>query len=644
MHVGCHHSNFSYYLLRMEREKIPALVFKTFVPSPTDAPFGSSPGTANFTINFTLDDGLPQEEHISYNLNDREQRHRMLQNVGQLATRVRTTTSKHKLFGTLETICDYDDCALPIAQQLPALVQATGATASSLFQVLRPLVLQLCCNLDFAVVLEATEAIRQLLVIVDEHCAEDVLLPMIADLVCSPWAAPRSVGAALLVDIAQHNCSSSDAVEASRQQYMLCCRDSFVQVRRAACRNLSAWLAVIPPHQRTSFVYPLFNAFLMEEGHDTIQVELVSQVVLVANAVGPVDATKYLVHIYHQLCCHRSWRVRYTAAIQLAAFAQLVRKPEDLVGDLLQLANDEEVEIVAAVLKQLHVFAFSVPITVVETKLAPHAKRWIASVVPIVRSAIAQSLFSVILRCELPATRADLLEKLLALVHDPSETVQTSTVSSFARLADVAASNDTVFNQLICTVQQAACSSRWRLRAAVAHQASHLSTSLTEKQFVSLRSLLVTLIVDSVASVRSAALSSLGIVARQYGPMWSAEALCYLMDSPSFAEERLQSLFWMRVVLAHCIAALLPIAAGIHPVAAEALRDRVEHHALHRIPALVSDRVSNVRVAAARAVLILRTCRCSIADSMMEVVHFRLSNDSDPDVVRAASTIADAPY
>lgn len=630
--------------VEMERENIPTLVFKVPLSSPTESLLGTSPCSGSFVVNFTQDDGLLQEEQIGYNFGDREQRHRMIQNIGQLASRVRGVSAKHKLFTALEALCEYDDCALPIAQQLPAIVQATGAAATTLFQSLRPLILQLCCNLDASVVVEVTEAIRQLVVILDVQCAEEVLFPMIVDLVGSSWTAPRSVGASLLVEIAHHTSSPPDAMDAVREQYMICCRDESIQVRRAACRNLAAWLAVIAPHHRSSFVYPLFNAFLMEEGHDTIQIELVSQVVLVANVIGAADATKYLVHIYHQLCCHRSWRVRYTASIQLAAFAQLVRRPEDLVDDLLGLARDEEVEIVAAVLKQLHVFAFSIPSGVVESKLAPNARIWVDSGVAVIRGAIAQSLFSIILRCDQASTRMGLLERLVGLVHDPNEIVQTTAVSSFSRLAEVAASDEVVLEQLITSIEEAAISSRWRLRSAVAQQAAHLSTCFSEDQFVPVRSLLATLMIDSVASVRGSALMSLGIVARQYGPMWSAESFCFLLDSSSFGEGRLESFFWLRVVLAHCIAALLPIAAGIHPIAAEKLRSRVEHHALRRIPALASDKVSNVRVAAARAVLILRTCRCSIAEGMMDLVHSQLSNDSDPDVVRAAKTIADAPF
>jgi hypothetical protein len=319
--------------------------------------------------------------------------------------------------------------------------------------------------MDTSVVLEATEAIRQLFMISDDMSIEEVLCPLIIDLVGSPWNAPRSVGAGLLVEAARHM-NPADLPDI-QQKYIDCCTDSAIQVRRAACRSLAAWFRVVGPQVRSSFLYPLFNGFLTEGKHDTIQIELVSQVVLVGNIIGRHDATKYLIHIFHALCCHRGWLVRYSAAIQIAVFAQLTLKPEDLVDDVLAMARDEETEIVAAVLKQLHLLVSIIPSTTVEHKIVPGALRWVTSDVPLIRCAIAQSLFSIIISCRPSPSSHQLLAQLLALVDDPSELVQTTTVASFSRLTEfVTTCRDVLFPAGQCCALYGAMHSQSRRRGA----------------------------------------------------------------------------------------------------------------------------------------------------------------------------------
>lgn len=623
---------------RMERESMPKLVFRSPLRSPTEfspSSFASAP-----QVYFGLEDGLARDAEARYFLNDREQRQMFLRNALDLTHHMSVCdATRQKMFRAFEMLIEYEDCALPTAQLLPTLVQALNVTTVEAFACAKSLIGGLCCSLDAAVIVEVTEALRQVFTLVSSDCAERVLTPLVVQLSASQWSSLKCVGTALLVEVGRRALSltppNEDAAQNIKQRFLDCACDASVLVRRAACRSAHRWVTVIGHHQLNTFLFPLLHKFLTEDRHDTIGIELVPQLVCVAQQVGRHSTTKYILHMYHALCQHVSWRVRYVAAQHIVSFASLVLSPDDVVDDALSLAADEEVEIVSVILSQLHNLCGVLSSDVVVAKLLPQVAAWRTSPLVAVRAAIASSLFIFVLRCTKQSH--DLLHTLMELVDDTSEVVKRSALGSVCRLAEFASKNPADLRELIERLWLVAKSDKFRMRSLLAVQLRYLCNFLNRDQFEPLAKMLSSLLSDRIAYVRTTSRETLEVLARQYGPLWSAETLCDLLETTLPLRSAVS--YTSRVILAQILGALLPIASGVHPAASPVLWKRMEQNTALVLSTLADDAVSNVRVALAKTMLILKTYHCSVATASQETVYAKLLRDPDPDVVRCATTV-----
>lgn len=614
-------------------ETMPKLVFKN-IPnsSPSDFPLN----IRTLFIRFGKDDGLDQE--YEFNTSDREQRQEFLRQVGIFVNRLNSRQSRAKVWVALEQLSEYEDCAMSIAQLVPELAVSSGCTTPEGFLLLKQVLLLLACHLEAAVNVEVTESIRQLMYIVDEACVASSLRPFIEGLVELRWAAPRSVGAGLLVELAKSSSAYAE-IEQLKKKFERCCQDESILVRRAACRSIFHWATFVESHTLAEFPLPLMHYFLTEEKHDTIQIELVNQVVVVGAQVGRVLSTRYLLQIMLSLCRHSSWRVRYVAATQMGSFCTFVTRAEEFVNDIIALAHDEEVEVAAAILRQIHIFAKSLPSSVLETYFVPEVDQWISSEHATIRSAIAISLHAVVLRC--PHVAKGTLRKLLTLLDDSSDLVNTTAVGSLHYLLDHLQNDDDDLKTVVDAMTRLTTSKKWRLREGVVVQWRHFCGVVSPLHFAPLKEALQRLMLDPVAAVRAAVIGTLAVAGRQYGPQWSGEVWVSLLSNP-LDKTTLQKSHIARMALASVMESLLPIANGMSAVSSA--RRLVEETASEIIESLAVDPVSNVRVALARAILVLMTCRCDIASVAQQKSHQKLLIDSSSEVQRAITTPQDEPF
>ncbi|KAG5509122.1 hypothetical protein JKF63_06131 [Porcisia hertigi] len=143
------------------------------------------------------------------------------------------------------------------------------------------------------------------------------------------------------------------------------------------------------------------------------------------------------------------------------------------------------------------------------------------------------------------------------------------------------------------------CESRnWRIRHAVMRTVHHFCRALSPEQYRPLTEMLFLSLHDPVSAVRSQAVRTLKEVAKAYGGEWAAQTATELLNSDTLAPTRAVSYMW-RVVMIECLEVLLPVVSKLSPQ--DMLRQHLIAMTLPLLQNYVTDRVPNVRLAAARA-------------------------------------------
>ena len=617
-------------------ENMPRLAINKL--SPTSSASNSAMPTPRI-ISLGVQDGLSEDEVVEFNLVDREQRKELVQRTVHLSRSL--SSPLEKLLPLLEQVCEYDDCALPIALLIPDLMDTLHADSSPTLERILNLAYILSCHLNPAVTQAITESLRWMFTTrVSHDTVDDVLGPFVSALVRLPWAAPRSVGASLLVELSRF-ATSPEQVESYRTLYMDCCKDDDVLVKQGACRSLHHWIRAVEPHEITNFPLPLVNYFLADELHDALHIELVKELVEIGEIIGKRMSTKYLQATIFLLCRHKSWRVRYTVASNIAAFLSLLVKAEDLVPEMMMLAKDEEVEVVAKMVQELDVAAQLLPTPVLEEHFVP----LVLDVLAVrtqhvrVRSAIATTAFSLAIAC--PSKLANVTKAILQLALDAVEPVQLNAIGSLVHLFSTLSKHEAPLRETQNLLIEVGASTRWRLREAVAVQMRHCATAVPNETFAVLVPTLKSLLFDSVAQVRTVAVATLATAAQHYDAKWSAALFLGLFQN-ELCEGQLQT-HVRRAVAVRILEVLLSPASKIP--ANDDQRAPLERVASSMIQSFGDDAVPNVRRALALALSSLKSSHTTIAVKERHEAFRKLSKDKDMDVQKAvASSVTDAPF
>lgn len=617
-------------------ESMPKLAMSKL--SPSSSASNSAMPTPRF-VSLGVQDGLSEDEAVEFNLVDREQRRELVQRTVTLSRSL--TSPVATLLPLLEQVCEYDDCALPIAQLIPELMDSLNAESSPTLERILNLSYILCCHPNPVVTQAITESLRWMFTTrVSHETVEDVLGPFVAALVRLPWSAPRSVGASLLVELSRF-ATTAEQMESYRRLFMDCCKDDDVLVKQGACRSLHHWIRAVEPHEITNFPLPLVNYFLTDELHDALHIELVKELVEIGEIIGKRMSTKYLQSTIFLLCRHRSWRVRYTVASNVAAFLTLLVKAEDLVPEMMLLARDEEVEVVAKVVQEFDVASQFVPTAVLEEHFVPLVLDVLATRAQHVRvrSAIATTAYALAIAC--PSKLSDIVDVILQLALDVVESVQLNAIGSLVNLFPVLTKHNAAMRKTQQLLMEVGASTKWRLREAVAIQLKHFASAVSKATFEVLLPTLRALLFDSVAQVRTVAVATLAMTAQQYDAQWATALILALFQS-ELCERQLQT-HVRRVAAVRILEVLLPSASQL--AVADEQRPALERIASTVIQTFGDDIVPNVRRALALALSSLKTAHTTVAVKERHEVFRKLSNDKDMDVQKAiANTVTDAPF
>ena len=593
-------------------EGMPKLVMRTPPPSPREY---------SRTIHFEMSDD--RSCVIDFQIGDREQRRSFLDAVEGFACRLVFPTIQGNLLPILEQLIEYDDCAPRIARLLPVFVKGAMLDQTQ-FPILIPTLHLIANTTDVDVVAELVECIERLFCVVADEC-KVLIASFIHEMAESPYSSHRAVGASTLhlpAMLKGFQCYlQPNTTFNEKGRFLQLCQDQDVVVRRAACRTLRRWVDVLGSNSFPEFPLPVFNYFLTDELHDTIQIALAHEIAAIACCVAYDTTRKYLRLPYVELCRHRSWRVRFSAAQEFSRILKALRGDASLTAVLLTLVDDEEIAVASASTLQLGECAAILGRTIAENVLAPKCMEMLRSAVARLRSA---ALFAAKKISSAAGSDHSMVELVSSLCEDEDEWVAISAVSVLSEvLTEHSAENRLIGKQLERLVA-ASESPRWRVRAAFLQSTPALSSCLPQDVFETLSKAFVQRIDDSVHVVRIAAIHALSVTARSYGSRWTSDVLCSLIEGLSSV---LASHYAARITALLCIEALLPFCDGD---GVEWLRVRLSIEAVVR--QCSSDSVSNVRLILARMVRRLRGRTC--ASELLEESFHILCEDGDADVRR----------
>lgn len=413
------------------------------------------------------------------------------------------------------------------------------------------------------------------------------------------------------------------AVKATlRQTFQKLCSDEEIMVRRSACIALGKPFAAVLG-QQCSDLLTQFAAFCRDSS-DGVRVQAVPTAVALLTHL-PDAGVSQVVSLLKTLSSDSSWRVRYMVADRLGSITKAFSSTDVqrvCVPMFKSLCQDAEPEIRAAAVFNMHHILGSMSdanakkdTLNVGTRLASdtnaHVRMSLASDVLQCVSSVAKDLWSSVIAST--STR---------LLNDADADVRLALLTGFSTMSSASPSEATdIAPKLVPVVIALFNDAKWRVRDTVVLQVPSLVTSLG-KSADDVLEVCVKALQDRVSSIRTSGCNACAKLIQESGAAWAEQNLFPRLLTLASSGPFVPRLTFLQLMQAF---ATIPALDG----------KTTSRVFLPAFSNLVNDKVPNVRVNAAKALLALRDAG---KVSRMEVEGFldRLAHDSDPDVVYAA--------
>ncbi|KEG12633.1 protein phosphatase 2A regulatory subunit [Trypanosoma grayi] len=302
-----------------------------------------------------------------------------------------------ELLPSMLMVVIYDDSVCAIARVLPGVVKQVHGLNEDIFMYFMGLIMHMCCAADHEVVRQISTSLEEIMLYVSDSIAESLLLPLMMSMRVSFWSSPRAVSAALMGTFAARPClvkASGMTVMEWFNCFIELARDKCHFVREIAASSLHQWVPAAEVHRvnLAEMPLPLVHECMMDEQSDAVRYMHVAELVRLAGGIGKEATTKYLQLPFIASSKDLSWRVRYTTAKNLGAFARLCVWPDDLLDVFIALCNDENKDIRAVVVEQLSTLVSKVVSQEVLRKMCAVATSLAKDEEPAVRESVANFL------------------------------------------------------------------------------------------------------------------------------------------------------------------------------------------------------------------------------------------------------------
>ncbi|CUG67704.1 serine-threonine protein phosphatase, putative [Bodo saltans] len=406
-----------------------------------------------------------------------------------------------------------------------------------------------------------------------------------------------------------------------RQTFQKLCSDEEIMVRRSACVALGKVFASILGQQATDLLTPF--ASFCRDSSDGVRLQAVTTAISMLRVL-PDSGISQVVSLLKTLSSDSSWRVRYMAADRLGEIAKAF-SPQDaqrVCAPMFRtMCQDSEPEIRASAVHNMsHLLSVVTDATVrkdilnVGTRLAGDQNAH-------VRMCLASSVLKSSLHAPPELWATSIVGTCTRLLQDTDADVRLALLSGFNEMGDTAGAKE-LAPKLVPVVVGLFADPKWRIRETVVSQVATLVTALG-KSADDVLDVCVKALQDRVASIRSSGCDSCCKLLEQNGAQWFETVLI-----PRVQPMVQSGSFMPRITVLQLFASL---------ASAPQLDARtVQRVMLPTFNALVNDKVANVRLNVAKAILALRD-HGKVTRGDVEGYLDRLSHDADEDVKDAAA-------
>ena len=547
--------------------------------------------------------------------NDPEQRLASMRGIHLIAQTLGPDRTKSELIPYLTDYIDDNDEVLRVfANALATMIQEVGGIhhASSLLMPLETL-----CSLDEVTVrdeaVNSLSSIGDALFRADAAALQQEFVNLVLRLGKSELPQGRSSACYLIATPYPHVQVATKAT--LRQGFLKLCADEEIMVRRSACVALGKNLAKCLGQQCVDFLTS-FSSFCRDSS-DGVRLQAVPTAVAILPLL-PDTGIAQVTSLLKTLASDSSWRVRYMVADKLAEISKALSQTDlqkTLVPVFKSLTQDAEPEIrAAAVFNMQHLLSAPLDANAKKDVIAS-GTRLVTDQNAHVRMSLASSLLKSAVFVTKETWLASIVPTCARLLQDSDADVRLSVVSSFSSLGNTPEAKE-LAPKLVPVVIALTADPKWRIREVVVGQIPSIVTSLG-KSADEMLDVIVKGLSDRVATIRAASTQSVCRLVVESGVAWARTALM-----PKLAVLAAGDNYTRRVTFLQVIAALVPHAevdAGFTQTVLWTM-----------VAPLVGDRVANVRLNAAKVLVLMKKFgkSCAAADAALS----KLASDEDQDV------------
>ncbi|KAH9600779.1 HEAT repeat [Trypanosoma melophagium] len=375
----------------------------------------------------------------SYAVGTVEGRRNFVAECLQISEHMSTQTIVEELLPAMLMVSNYDDAACAIARILPDVLKQVQGLDENIFAFFMGLIMNMCCSANHEVVRQISSSLETIISFAGKSIIEVLLFPLVNCMRVSFWSSPRAVAAALLGILAARPAVvkvSEMSIKDWFNSFIDLARDKSQFVREVAVSSLYQWVLVAEVHriQIAEMPLSLVHECMRDGQSDTVRYTHVAALIRLAEAIGKEASTKYLRSTFTAASKDKSWRVRYIAAKNLAAFARLCMRPDDLLSVFAALCLDDMKETRAVAIEQLGLFADNIvsqevlgEMSVIVASLATDAES-------VVRESVSNLLHVLLSPQILPVYTLEQRQALFALLTDDDYVVGRSALRNLESL------------------------------------------------------------------------------------------------------------------------------------------------------------------------------------------------------------------
>lgn len=401
-----------------------------------------------------------------------------------------------------------------------------------------------------------------------------------------------------------------------RQTFQKLCSDDEIMVRRSACVALGKNFSQALGQQCSDLLTPF--ASFCRDSSDGIRLQAVPTAVAMLGVL-PDAGISQVVSLLKTLSTDSSWRVRYMVADKMADLAKAfsAQDVQKVCAPMFKsLCQDAEPEIRAAAVFTMNSLLAAMSDNAIKKETLNVGNRLAGDQNAHVRMSLASSILKSAAHVPKEVWSTSITATCTKLLQDSDADVRLALLSGFSTMGQSAEAKE-LAPRLVPVVIALAADAKWRVREVVISQVPSIVSNLG-KSADDVLDVCVKALEDRVATIRSVGCDACCRLVQENGSQWAESTLFPRVLSFASGEGYLK-----RLTLMQLVAAL---------AAVPQLDNRtVQKSLLPPINILVNDKVANVRVNVARALLALKE-HGKVSKAEIDGYLDRLAHDADDDV------------